>query len=277
MAQASLFDIDMGQRHGCTMGDFAIHQSGQSTLTHLGSSILEGIPGRPLTNFRDDTQTADGRLIEVYTKGGDIGSYHSKLCLVPDYDLVITILTAGPEAQFQLSFSMLSQLLATLLPAIEQAGEDEVTAMGMVGTFADASTNSTITLALDKNGPGLNISNWVVRGQDVNSLYAADYVAGVGSSTSVRPRLYPTSIQIGNQSAWRAVFDTGTADDAAANDAQFVWPGQSCQTWANMDRFPYGFNGIDDFLFTMEETRSGGGMTATSLTNRGFQVQMARV
>lgn len=254
------------------MGDFAIHQSGKSILAQ--DCTYEAV--ETLTMFCGNTQTADGRLIEVYTKGGDIGSYHSKLCLVPDYDLVMSIMTAGPEAQFQLSFSILSQLLATLLPAIEQAGQDEVTAMGMVGTFADATSNSTITLALDKNGPGLNISNWIVRGQDVNALYAANYVAGVGSSTSIRPRLYPTTIQVGNQSAWRAVFDTGTAADAAQNDAQFVWPGQSCQTWANMDRFPYGFNGIDDFLFTMEQGGAGGGMTVTSLENRGFRVQMIK-
>lgn len=184
-------------------------------------------------------------------------------------------MTAGPEAPFQLSFSILSQLLTTLLPAVEQAGKDEVTAAGMVGTFAEA--DSMIQLSLDQ-GPGLNISNWIVRGQDVGSLYASNYVAGVGANTPVRPRLYPTNMQAdsANQTswAWRAVFDTGTAADAAANDAGFAWPGQSCQTWANMDRFPYGFNGIDDFVFALEPGDNGRGVTVTSLTNRGFQVQM---
>ncbi|CAN8103520.1 unnamed protein product [Discula destructiva] len=232
--------------------------------------------GAPWEILRSTNLTADGRLIELYTKGGDIGSYHSKLCLVPDYDLAISILTAGPEADFQLSFSILSKLLTTLLPAMEQAGKDEVTAMGMVGTFTDDASNSTITLALDDNGPGLNISNWIVRGHDVNTLYASNYIAGVGASTPVRPRLYPTNVQVGNQSAWRAVFDTGTAADAAANDGQFAWPGQSCQTWANMDRFPYGFNGIDDFLFTVGQKDGSSGMAVTSLTNRGFQVRMVK-
>lgn len=220
------------------------------------------------------TQTTDGRLVELYTKGGDIGSYHSKFCLVPDYDLVVVIMTAGPEAQFQLSFTILSQLLTLLLPAMEQAGKDELTVAGMVGMFTG--TNSTIELSFD-SGPGLNISNWVVRGQDVGDLYASNYIAGVGFDTPVRPRLYPTNIQVdnGNQTsrAWRAVFDTGTAEDAAGNDAGFAWPGQSCQTWANMDRFPYGFRGIDEFVFTLEPNSDGNGSTV-SLINRGFQVQM---
>lgn len=184
-------------------------------------------------------------------------------------------MTAGPEAQFQLSFSILSQLLSTLLPAVEQAGKDEVTATGMVGTFTG--NDSTIELSLD-NGPGLAISNWSARGQNVTELYASNYIAGVGSNTPVRPRLYPTNVQVSGTSqitwAWRAVFDTGTAGDAMENDAGFAWPGQSCQTWANMDRFPYGFRGIDDFVFTVEPTGDGTGMTVTSLTNRGFQVQM---
>lgn len=213
----------------------------------------------------------------MYTKGGDIGSYHSKLCLVPDYDLVIVIMTAGPEAQFQLSFTILSQLLTTLLPAVEQAGKNEVTAAGIVGKFAG--DDSTIELSLD-TGPGLSVSNWIVRGQDIGDLYGSNYIAGVGLNTPVRPRLYPTNIQVygTNQTswAWRAVFDTGTAEDAAANDAGFAWAGQSCQTWANMDRFAYGFRGIDDFVFTLEQGDNGSGMNVTSLTNRGFQVQMYR-
>lgn len=188
-------------------------------------------------------------------------------------------MTAGPEAQFQLSFSILSQLLITLLPAIEQAGKDEVTAAGIVGTFTG--NDSTINLSLD-TGPGLVISNWNVRGQSITDLYASNYIAGVGYNTPVRPRLYPTNVQVRVDGtgqiawAWRAVFDTGTADDAAENDAGFAWPGQSCQTWANMDRFPYGFRGIDDFLFTLEPTSGDTGMTVKSLTNRGFQVQMSK-
>lgn len=184
-------------------------------------------------------------------------------------------MTAGPEAQFQLSFTILSQVLTFLIPAIEQAGKEEITAAGMVGTFVG--NDSMIELSVD-TGPGLNISNWIVRGHDVVDLYASNYVAGVGSDTPVRPRLYPTNVHVDGADliswAWRAVFDTGTESDAAANDAGFAWPGQSCQTWANMDRFPYGFRGIDDFVFTMEPSDDGSGISVTTLTNRGFQVQM---
>ncbi|KAF3766158.1 beta-lactamase/transpeptidase-like protein, partial [Cryphonectria parasitica EP155] len=217
-----------------------------SSTSTLGRSM-----GAPWEILRSTNLTADDRLIELYTKGGDIGDYHSKLCLIPDYDLVVTILTAGSEADFQLSFSILSQLLTILLPAIEQAGKDEVAATGMTSTFTDASSGSSITLSVD-DGPGLNISNWIVRGHDVGDLYASSAIAGSGAP--VRPRLYPTGLhtEVNDTQAiwaWRVVFDAGTAESAAENDAQFAWPGQSCQTWANMDRFPYGFDSIDDFVF----------------------------
>lgn len=229
---------------------------------------------------------------------------------MPDYDLVIAILTAGPEAPFELSFTLLSQLLTALLPALEQAGQSEVIAAGMTGAFTsttsddhahattattsgtDANANadaflSSISLSLD-DGPGLAISAWTVRGQDVGALYASDAVAGVGAGTVVRPRLYPTDLRWEDSSgddgagatttrwAWRAVFDTGTAAEAVAFDAGFAWPGQSCQTWANMDRFPYGFRGIDDFVFTLVEGGDGGGLFVQSLENRGFRVVMEK-
>lgn len=191
------------------------------------------------------------------------------------------MLTAGPEADFLLSFRLLSQLLSELLPALEQAGKDEAAARGLTGTFYDAATNSTVTLSTDADGPGLVVADWTARGRDVAALYA-DLAAGAGAL--VRPRLYPTGLReedvAGDGSArwaWRAVFDVGDADDAAALDAQFAWPGQSCQTWANMDRFPYGFNGIDDFVFTLGVAADGSGLVVQSLENRGFQVVMEKL
>ncbi|RYP35995.1 hypothetical protein DL767_003562 [Monosporascus sp. MG133] len=47
--------------------------------------------------IRADNITSDERLVEFYPKGGDGDTYHAMLGLVPDYDLVIGILTSGPE------------------------------------------------------------------------------------------------------------------------------------------------------------------------------------
>lgn len=226
--------------------------------------------GAPWEILRSMNLTVDGRLVEVYTKGGDDGSYHSKLCLVPDYDLVVTIMTAGPEADFTFSFSLLSKLLSTLLPAIEEAGKQEAE-LSFTGKYTDASTGSSITLSTD-DGPGLNISHWTVHGMDAVDLYRN--ISGAGDVT-ILPRLYPTGLQAGDQAAWRAVFDIGNADQNANFDSMFAWAGQSCQTWANMDRFQYGFNGIDDFVFTMTDGQASPSK-ATSLVNRGFQVNMTK-
>lgn len=224
-------------------------------------------------------QTTDNRLIEIYTKSGDVGAYHSNIALVPDYDIAIAVITAGPETDIELSYRLLSQLLSRLLPALEQAGKDEAAARGLTGTFTDPTTNSTVTLSTD-DGPGLAVTGWTVRGRDVGALYAG-LVASAGAV--VRPRLYPTNLReeaAGNGTtarwAWRAVFDVGSAEGVAAFDAEFVWLGQRCMTWAAMDRFAYGFRGIDDFVFTLGPAANGNGFAVQSLENRGFQVAMEK-
>jgi len=38
-----------------------------------------------------------GHTIDLYTKSGSIGLYSSLLTLIPDYQVTVAILTAGPE------------------------------------------------------------------------------------------------------------------------------------------------------------------------------------
>lgn len=276
MAQTCLLDVDRGEGYGCAVGNPAIHEPGQS---HPGFWHQQSPADRSNTNNTSTPQTVDNRLIEIYTKSGDAGTYHSKLALIPDYDVAVSILSGGPEADFTLSFSLLSQLLAALLPALEQAGKDQANALGFTGTFRDVGSNSSLTLALDA-GPGLAVTGWTARGHDVAALYASDAVAGLGAGAgaTVRPRLYPANLRAvgGAQTewAWRAVFDAGTAADAAAFDAGFAWEGQSCQTWAGMDRFPYAFRGIDEFAFVLGS--EGGERVVQTLWSLGFAVGMER-
>lgn len=227
--------------------------------------------GAPWEILRSTSLTVDNRQIDIPLKSGDIGTYHAKLALLPDYDLVIAVLSAGPQVDFELSFQLLSTVLTTLTPGLEQASKDETTAAGYLGTFADVASNSSITLGVD-DGPGLAVTNWIVRGLDAVGIYKSSAIAGLGDDTVIRPRLYPTYLTGANNTVgWRAVFDVGTAEEMAASDAGFAWVGQSCQTWAGLDRFVYAFLSIDEFVFTLSD---GGDVVA--LENRGFQVNMTR-
>ncbi|KAI0430797.1 beta-lactamase/transpeptidase-like protein [Xylaria sp. FL1042] len=225
--------------------------------------------GGPWEILRSDTVTKDGRLIEYYTKSGNLGSYNNIICLIPDYDLVITILSGGGESSEDTVELTLTDIVTTILPAIEDAGKAQATPL-FAGTYSDASTNSTLTLSLPDDGPGFAVTNWTVRDVDVIANYGV--LTGSASSVPVRVRVYPTDLSAAcTTQSWRAVFNVGSAASLAQGDAARFWPQGTCHTWASMDRPTYGFKSIDEFVFTT--TNKG---EASSLSLPVFEVQLQR-
>ncbi|KAI0532079.1 beta-lactamase/transpeptidase-like protein [Xylaria digitata] len=222
--------------------------------------------GGPWEILRSDTVTKDGRLIEYYTKSGNLGSYNNVICLIPDYDLVITILSGGGESSADTVDIALTNIVTALLPAIEDASKTQGES-NFAGTYSNSTTNSSITLSLD-DGPGFSVSNWTVRGVDIIKNYGA--LSGSPTDLPVRVRLYPTNLASGRQTAWRAYFDVGTAEQLAEGDAARFWPKGTCHTWASMDRLVYGFKSIDEFIFSTSKGK------ADSLNLPAFDVRLQR-
>ncbi|KAI1407727.1 beta-lactamase/transpeptidase-like protein [Hypoxylon sp. FL1857] len=226
--------------------------------------------GAPWEIIRSETVTKDKRLIEFYTKSGNLDSYNNILCLIPDYDLVITILSGGPQSSTDLVNLALSKVVQELLPAIEDAGKAEAKPK-FGGTYVDIATNSTVTLSLD-DAPGFAVSNWVVRDVDVIKNYGN--FAALSTSPKdqvVSVRLYPTNLSSGCHTAWRAVFDIGTPEELAQQEANLFWPGSSCNTWASMDRITYGFRSMDELVFSLDAKGS-----ANSVNLRTFEIELKK-
>ncbi|KAI0854779.1 beta-lactamase/transpeptidase-like protein [Xylaria cubensis] len=225
--------------------------------------------GGPWEILRSDTVTKDGRLIEYYTKSGNLGSYNNILCLIPDYGLVITILSGGGESSADMVDFTLTDIVTALLPAIEDASKTQAdTNFG--GRYSDAATNSSLTLSID-DGPGFSVSNWTVRGVDIIANYASfGALSSSPKDLPVRVRLYPTNLSSGCEMAWRAYFDLGTPEQLAEGDKMRFWPKGTCHTWASMDRLVYGFKSIDEFLFTASKGK------ANNLSLPAFGVQLQR-
>jgi hypothetical protein len=78
--------------------------------------------GSPWEIVRGANLTSDGRSIDFYTKTGNQYDYAAVLILIPDYDLVIAINSAGglhsslPEIEV-----IFSTLVKALIPAVDQA------------------------------------------------------------------------------------------------------------------------------------------------------------
>ncbi|GAB1317827.1 Beta-lactamase 2 [Madurella fahalii] len=273
-----------------------------------GTSSSGLLMGQPWEIFRASNLTTDGRVIDIYTKTGDLITYHSVLALIPDYDLVMTVLVSAPmgargEASGQTIFVALAQLLKGLLPAVEQAGKNQAQA-SHAGTYVDRDTNSTLTLTLADTGPGLAVAEWVVRGVDVPRTDPGTTLPPPTPPVldpPMRYRLYPTTIEspadssssstcetekkkkkkkkknegsggsARRQESWRAVGTTDSAEDVEKRDALFPWLMNSCITWAKMDRVTYNMQARDHFVFDLDEEGK-----ATGVELVGYGVTLVR-
>ncbi|RSL74929.1 hypothetical protein CEP51_011338 [Fusarium floridanum] len=228
--------------------------------------------GAPWEILRSDNVTSDERLVEFYTKGGDLGTYHALVAMIPDYDVVISILTDGPETSGGVVQVLFSQVVMSMLPAIEAAGKTQAKTT-FAGKYINKETNSTLALEVDDEGPGLNIAEWTVRGTDVNSHWL-NYLSAISTTLpeiQVSARLYPTDLTAGEKVAWRAAYDLGSPEEIETANAQLFWKDGSCVSWGMADRAVFEFKALDEMVFLVEEGR------ATGVELVGFQTTLERV
>ncbi|KAK4160896.1 beta-lactamase/transpeptidase-like protein [Cladorrhinum sp. PSN259] len=232
--------------------------------------------GAPWEIYRIQNATTDGRLIELYTKAGDLITYHSVFALIPDYDLVATVMVASAlgsnEASGIDATVFLSKLVETVLPGVEQAGRNEADIM-YGGTYRDEATNSSLTLTQD-DGPGFNIESWVVRGVDVIATWLGFSILPnpiPPTSSPLKFRLYPTAVRTNNQTSWRSVSQIAPPEHIAKLENLLLPPETMCITWGQLDRATYMLQAQDHLVFTLDEQGR-----ATKVEMVGYAVTLAR-
>ncbi|UPK92360.1 hypothetical protein LCI18_003295 [Fusarium solani-melongenae] len=239
-----------------------------SFLSAWGSAV-----GAPWEIYRVDNLTSDGRIIDLYTKGGSLTSYYSALALVPDLGFVVSVLAAGPEV-IGLWPSLASlQAMEVLIPALDLAAKDDAKKR-FAGAYTDKKSGSRLTLSLD-DGPGLVLSDWVVR--DFEVLPNLGSYNPVTMNSTTRPnltsiRMFPTGIENTRRSAWRATFPAFTDEEAKVIDGSTSIRDASCVTWRMVDRLIYNDLSMDHFEFQFGED----GETAMSIKCKGFDVELTR-
>lgn len=204
--------------------------------------------GRPWEIIRTKGLTSDGRVIDIYTKSGNLPLYNSMLALIPDFGVTVAILFAGPESSPTGTIVSAGLVAEMLIPALDEAGREEA-GESFVGTYKDEETNSTITLDLD-DGPGLLVTDMVMRGVDVLGNFGL--FVGAGSNLEVTLRLYSSGLQADGQLGFRGVFDMFSDKEMEEIDETLSFiPDVSCN--AGSEGPTYGMNSIDDFVVSVGE------------------------
>ena len=205
----------------------------------------------------------NNRIVDIYTKTGNLPGYDTLLVLVPSLDTGFNVLTAGVNTPTNVI--MLSNLLSdTIIPAAEAAAREEASA-AYAGTYSstDTALNSSITLALDDSKSGIGLTSWVSNG--TNMLTPSSFVPG----SSVR--LYPTGLSRVLEGStdvdvgFRAVFENLVSDGVGGTFTT------SCQTWGQVDAVYRGTVGSDEFV-----VRIGSDGKAKAVSPRALRVDLVR-
>ncbi|OQE36122.1 hypothetical protein PENCOP_c012G02548 [Penicillium coprophilum] len=188
-------------------------------------------------------------MVDIYTvlsnEGKDESLYSSYLGLVPDFGVGFAILSADTEAPADLNAHadiigdvVLGALMKT---AIKQAAEN------FGGAYKALKINSSITVEYDSL-PGLYIQEFVSNSTDFRATLAG--IMGITKPADLSIRLYPTQLVqgsgSGSQQAFRAVFQDMT--ELADNGTP------TCVSWLDLDRLQYGGRGLDEFIFSLDQS-----------------------
>lgn len=172
---------------------------------HSWSSNLHAAYGMPWEMFRTTSLLKDtDRGMTVVTKSGGLAGYSSRIIMIPEYEIGITVLVAGGSDALEW---LVEEILTKIIPVIE--GIARVQTQGNYsGTYsASPSTglNSSLTLSVN-GGQGLVITSWVMNSTSVLHLFAS-LATGLSPSADVRAQLTPTFTNKGeNGEVWRIRF-----------------------------------------------------------------------
>jgi hypothetical protein len=221
--------------------------------------------GAPWEIWRTRSNISTGHTVDLYIKGGSIGLYNSLLVLIPDYQVAIAILGAGPVGS--VINTVAEMVVQILVPVLHQSAREEAT-KNLVGHYiADANLNSSTLLRADDLG--IVVERWISNGSNLLDLVEMySQITGGGHVRSLR--LYPTDlvdqIDSGTRVGYRILFDVG----ASERPVRRVFD-HSFGAWGQVDQTTYGRTGVDDVV--VEFDREG---NAVSIEPRVLDVKLLK-
>ncbi|KAK8027906.1 hypothetical protein PG991_004962 [Apiospora marii] len=211
-----------------------------------------------LRRLRLSSGTNPHRTVTAFTKAGGVGDYSSLLTLLPEFDLGITIMVAGPNTAGGI-WTMADHIGAVVLPAYDAATREDAHRRYAGRYEADPAvyTNlqSSLELATDPARPGLGVSSWTSNGTDMvpvaqslQSGMAVPSDPNGGNATMPSVRLYYTGLQSGAREAFKAVFEPLGAPDNPGTGFS-----TDCGGWIDYTGVTYAGLPLDEFIFESDD------------------------
>ncbi|KAF9776809.1 hypothetical protein IL306_004947 [Fusarium sp. DS 682] len=271
----SWYEVDMGDAvpaGGIYSSAADLRRIGQSILAYEMLSPSQTRRWMKPVSFTADPNFAIGAPWEIahvpsttkrsnwiYTKGGDLGTYKSLVALLPDWGIGVTVLAAGDGAPGVVS--AVSNLVASeLVPYLERAAKYQASRI-YSGHYGDRKSNMTV--AVQKDLPGLAITSWYFKGRDMFESIRQMISESSNAPGKVSMRLYPTGLQekTGGKmthESWRAVYEL--VDGFSSSPY--------CTPLFAVDSVTYGGVSVDEFVVHLSRDGIAQGITLSAFDAR---------
>ncbi|KAI1770345.1 beta-lactamase/transpeptidase-like protein [Hypoxylon cercidicola] len=225
-----------------------------------------GVRQLPLSNSTDSPY----QFATTFNKAGSLGKYSVFFAIIPDFHIGFSILAAG-DMPASLATSIADSLSNTYLPTMVNTARIQAS-QTYVGAYknSDAAVNSSLSIVVDRQAPGLSLSSWISNGTNL-MWYSVALSQNVTKDywDKIRPsvRLYPTGLwdatsDGGKRVAFKAVFE----DLSLANASKPFTT--DCSTWVTVSGIMYGSKPLDQFIFNINAAGEVVSVENAALRNR---------
>ncbi|KAJ5806712.1 hypothetical protein N7474_010304 [Penicillium riverlandense] len=204
-------------------------------------------------------ESSNNRLVQYYTKDGDLNAYHSSVVLSPEHQIGFTVLAAGTaDSNAAVIRSLLKVNIGEILmPAVEEQAKEEAS-VTFNGTYIDDATNSSVVIAAGYKGhTGLTVRSLTSNGVPMMGPGTSpDGLLASGLSIGNTTRLYPTTLKtVSKRSNGRGTYDSRLGFRASFHPeiVNNTVLDPCILDWANLDGITYGRQGFDDWVFDISE------------------------
>jgi len=202
------------------------------------------------------------RAVTFFTKSGGLPGYRTIIILVPEYELGITILTAGEGSILD---SILEAITAPLIQAADRVAKRQIQD-AYAGVYKASHLNSSIQLSYSV-GQGLEITNWISNGTDMLQVIPAQFnIPASGFHAQVIPTLLFRDEKQKRGERWRVVI---LVDSPKSESPGRVWD-DFCIS--DVDTLTYAGKPLNEIVFW--DKNQDGKFETVELT--AFRISMSR-